>query len=163
MTGRSRRSSIGCLVAVLLAAPGLHAQTAPDSALAAATARALEPGVRAALRTGQPAAFEHRSSWGETVKTRLEESLGIELTDLHRKGTGRILLGAPTFDADTAFIEVWFGRCESDGNAETLKIRMYSFEFQREAEDWSLLRSSRMGTTEGSCDGDWKRSESVQT
>jgi hypothetical protein len=157
------RAAAAAAITVLLATPGLRAQAAPDAALAAATARALEPGVRAALRTGQPAAFEYRSPWGETVKLELEESLGIELTARHRRGTGRILLGVPAFAADTAFVEVWFGRCEPEMDAEILKIRMYSFAFQRQAEEWSLLRAARMGTTEGSCDGDWNKPEPVQT
>ena len=156
------RTATAATFAVLLVAPGLWSQTLQDAALAAATAAALEPGVRAALKAGQPVSFEHQSMWGQTVKRRLEESLGLSLTTEHRRGAARILLGAPNFDADTAFVEVWFGRCEAVDDAETLKVRIYSFAFEREGHDWSLLRSARIGTTEGSCDGDWKEPQPVQ-
>lgn len=148
---------------VLLTAPELSSQTLQDAALAAATAQALEPGVRAAMKGGQPVSFEHKSAWGQTVKARLEESLGLSFTAEHRRGAARILLGAPNFDADTAFVEVWFGRCEAVDDTETLKVRIYAFAFEREGQDFSLLRSARLGTTEGSCDGDWKEPQPVQT
>jgi hypothetical protein len=151
-------------VSVLFAAPPLWAQTSlKDEALAVAATEALEPGVRAALKDGQPVSFEHRSAWGETVKSRLEESLGLKLTPEHRRGASRILLGAPRFDADTALVEVWFGRCETAGDAEILKIRIYSFTFKRDDQEWSLLRAARLGTSEGSCEGDLNEPQPVQT
>ena len=150
--------------AVLLVTPALWSQTAPqDAALALATAEALEPGVRAALKDGQPVSFENNSVWGQTVKSHLEESLGSSLTTEHRRGASRILLGTPRQDADTSFVDVWFGRCEAAGDTEILKIRMYSFAFEREGQEWSLLRAVRLGTSEGSCDGDWKEPQPVQT
>jgi len=158
------RVAMAAITAVLLFTPALWSQsTLQDAALALATAEALEPGVRAALKNGQPVSFEHRSTWGKTVKSRLEESLGLGFTDEHRRGASRILLGAPSLDADTAFVEVWFGRCEAVGDTEILKIRMYSFAFEREGQEWSLLRAARLGTNEGSCDGDWKDPQPVQT
>jgi len=151
-------------ITVLFAAPPLRSQTTlEDGALAVAAAEALEPGVRAALKDGQPVSFEYRSTWGGTVKSQLEESLGLKLTPEHRRGASRILLGNPMMDAGTAVVEVWFGRCEAAGDAEMLKIRMYSFTFKREGQEWGLLRAGRLGTTEGSCDGDLNEPQPVQT
>jgi hypothetical protein len=158
------RALTASTMAVLLAAPVLRSQTTlQDSALAAATADALEPGVRAALKDGQPVSFEYNSPWGQTVKSHLEESLGLSLASEHRRGASRILLGDPRLDADTAFVEVWFGRCEAVADTERLKIRMYSFAFEREALEWTLSRADRLGTKESSCDGDWKEPAPVQT
>lgn len=157
------RVATAATFAAVLAPPGLCAQSLPDAALAEAAARALEPGVRAALKAGQPVSFEHKSAWGQTVKTLLEESLGLSLTAEHERGAARILLSAPEFDEDTALVEVWFGRCEAAEDSETLKIRMYSFAFRRQGQDWALLRSARVGATEGSCDGEWSRPQAVQT
>ena len=140
------RVAAAATTAVLLVTPALWSQaTLQDTALAAATAEALEPGIRAALKDGQPVSFEHRS------------------TDEHRKGASRILLGTPMMNADTAVVEVWFGRCEAAGDAEILKIRIYSFTFEREEQEWSLLGAARLGTNEGSCDGDMKKPQPVQT
>ena len=158
------RAAAAATTAVLLATPALWSQaTLQDTALTAATAEALEPGIRAALKDGQPVSFEHRSTWGETVRNRLEESLEVRFTDEHRKGASRILLGTPMMNADTAVVEVWFGRCEAAGDAEILKIRIYSFTFEREEQEWSLLGAARLGTNEGSCDGDMKKPQPVQT
>jgi hypothetical protein len=129
------RSVKAALAAVVVTTPGLWSQvTEPQAAsLAMAAAQAMEPGLRAALRDG--------------------------------RGTSRILLGDPRFDEDTAIVGVWFGRCEGAQDAETLRIRGYSFSFEREreGESWKLLGASRIGTTEGSCDGDWKELPAVQT
>lgn len=168
MDGLRFRTLLTALGAILLTASGMQAQTpqeAAEAALASAAAEALEPGVRAALKDGHPLSFEHQSPWGRTVKSQLEESLGLNLTAEHRRGASRILLGAPHFDGDTAIVEVWFGRCEADanGDAEVLRIRMYSFAFRRDGDDWSHLRSARLGTTVGSCDGEWNQPEAVQT
>ncbi len=161
------RSVKAALAAVVVTTPGLWSQvTEPQAAsLAMAAAQAMEPGLRAALRDGQPVSFEHRSPWGEMVKRLLEEAIGSSLTSEHRRGTSRILLGDPRFDEDTAIVGVWFGRCEGAQDAETLRIRGYSFSFEREreGESWKLLGASRIGTTEGSCDGDWKELPAVQT
>lgn len=158
------RVAAAATTAVLLVTPALWSQTTlQDGVLALATAEALEPGVRAALKDGQPVSFEYNSVWGQTVKGNLEESLGVSLTTEHRRGASRILLGAPRLDADTAVVDVWFGRCEAAGDTETLKIRMYSFAFEREGQEWSLLRAARLGTSEGSCDGDWEEPQPVQT
>jgi hypothetical protein len=149
----------------LLTTAGLRAQDLPHAeALATATARALEPGVRAALRDGRPVSFEHPSSWGEDVKTQLEASLGLSLSAEHERGASRILLGAPRIEVDTAVVEVWFGRCEgTTDELAVLKVRMYSFTFRNQGQDWSHLRSSRLGTTEGRCDADWQPPGTVQT
>ena len=105
------RATTAAAIGVLLAASPLCSQaTLEDEALARAAAEALEPGVRAALKGDLPVSFEYGSPWGESVKSRLEESLGLELTPEHRRGASRILLGAPMFDSDTALVEVWFGR-----------------------------------------------------
>ena len=159
------RTSLAAVGLVLLAATGTHAQTPEEDALASATAQALEPGVRAALRGGEPVSFEYQSAWGQAVKKQLEESLGMTLTDEHRRGASRILLGAPAVDSDTAIVEVWFGRCEADTGegSEILRVRMYSFAFRRDGNDWVQLRSARLGTTVGSCDGDWRPPGAVQT
>ena len=158
------RVAAAATTAVLLVTPALWSQaTLQDTALAAATAEALEPGIRAALKDGQPVSFEHRSTWGETVKRRLEESLGLGFTDEHRKGASRILLGTPMMNADTAVVEVWFGRCEAADDAEILKIRIYSFTFKREGQEWGLVGAARLGTNEGSCDGDMREQQPVQT
>lgn len=152
---RTRAATIATL-AVLATCPELPSQTSPDAALATATALALEPGVRAALKADQPVSFEYRSAWGQTVKTQLEESLGLSLSAEHRRGAARILLDDPSFAADTASVEVYFGRCEPVADTETLKVRVYAFAFVREGGDYRLLRSARLGTTEGSCEGDWQ-------
>lgn len=158
------RVAAAATTAVLLVTPALWSQTTlQDGVLALATAEALEPGVRAALKDGQPVSFEYNSVWGQTVKGHLEGSLGVSLTTEHRRGASRILLGAPRLDADTAVVDVWFGRCEAAGDTETLKIRMYSFAFEREGQEWSLLRAARLGTNEGSCHGDWAEPQPVQT
>jgi len=150
---------------MLLTASWLQAQDLPHAeALATATARALEPGVRAALRDGRQVSFEHPSSWGEDVKTQLEASLGLRLSAEHERGASRILLGAPRIEADTAVVEVWFGRCEGATDEQAvLKVRMYSFTFRNEGQDWNHLRSSRLGTTQGRCDADWQPPGTVQT
>lgn len=150
-------------VAVLFAVSPLWSQATPDDeALARAAAEALEPGVRAALKSGQPVSFESRSPWGETVRRRLEESLGLKLTPEHQKGASRILLGAPLFDSDIALIEVWFGRCEAADGSEILKIRIYSFTFKRDGQEWGLLRAARLGTSEGRCGGALNEPQPVQ-
>ena len=148
--------SFATLGLILCTASGLHAQISGEAALATATAEAVEPGVRAALEDGQPVSFEHQSDWGQTVKTELEEALGLSLTAEHRRGASRILLGHPRLDEDRATVEVWFGRCERHAHTdvEILKIRMYSFTFEHEANEWSLMRASRLGSSEASCDGD---------
>jgi len=150
-------------VGLVFAAPGVQSQSAPeDHGLAVAAAAALVPGMRAALRGGQPVSFESQSPWGESVRKQLEESLGVSLSGEHRRGASRILLGDPNFNADTAVVEVWFGRCETVRDAETLKIRRYAFAFEREGDDWKLERSARLGTTESSCDGDLNIPPSAQ-
>ena len=150
---------------VLLAVtPGLRSQDVePDSALAAAAASAIEPGVRAALRDGRPVSFEYRIPWGEAVKAVLEASLGMTLDAGHERGVSRLLLGAPEFDTDRALIEVWFGRCEPHGDTEIMKVRAYSYLFRRDGEEWVLQRAFRLGTTEGSCEGGWDVPPPVQT
>lgn len=159
-------TALGAFGAAVLTVSGLHAQTPQETvALASATAVALEPGVRAALKDGDPISFEHQSPWGQTVKRQLEEALGLSFTTEHRRGASRILLGSPHFDDDTATVEVWFGRCEVEATTESeiLKIRIYSFTFQRDGHAWSHLRSSRLGTAEGNCDGDLQQPAPVQT
>lgn len=140
----------------LCAASELHAQVPDEAALATAAAQAVEPGVRAALEDEQPVSFEHRSDWGQVVRTELEEALGLSLTAEHRRGASRILLGHPRLDEDRATVDVWFGRCETHAHTdvEILKIRMYSFTFEHEGNEWSLTRASRLGSSEASCDGD---------
>lgn len=159
MTRVATAAAIGVLFA---ASPVWSQATLEDEALARTAAEALEPGVRAALRDGQPVSFEYQSTWGETVKSRLEESLGLELTPEHRKGASRILLGDPSFDSDTALVEVWFGRCEAADDAEVLKIRIYSFTFRRDGQEWGLLRAARLGTSEGRCGGALNEPQPVQ-
>ena len=153
-----RASRVTALLAILgslpVAPPGLHAQAPHDAGLAAATARALEPGVRAALKDGRPVSFEHRSDWSEAVKVELEEALGLSLTAEHRRGASQIVLGAPRLDEDRAVVDVWFGRCEAHAGSEILRIRMYSFTFRRDGNEWDVLRAARRGTSEGSCDGE---------
>lgn len=150
-------------VGVFLTAPGLRSQTVPQNQdLAVTAAGALEPGMKAALRTGQPVSFEVQSSWGDSVRSRLEESLGVTLSGEHRRGASRVLLGDPEVDADRAVVEVWFGRCETVRDVEKLKVRMYSFTFQRESDEWSLVRSARLGARESSCDGDLNIPPSAQ-
>lgn len=144
-------TSVGCS---LLPTSSLHAQVSERAALASATAEALEPGVRAALRDGGPISFEYQSDWGQTVKRTLEEALGTSLTAEHRRGASRILLSDPRGGDDSASVDVWFGRCEARADAEILKIRMYSFTFRRDGNEWILVRASRLGTTEGSCDAE---------
>lgn len=157
------RATTAAAIGVLLAASPLCSQaTLEDEALARAAAEALEPGVRAALKGDLPVSFEYGSPWGESVKSRLEESLGLELTPEHRRGASRILLGAPMFDSDTALVEVWFGRCEAADDAEILKIRIYSFTFKRDGQEWGLLRAARLGTSEGRCGGALNEPQPVQ-
>lgn len=163
MRSPAARTLISAAVILVLAAPGAQSQSVPeDQGLAGAAAAALVPGMRAALRGGQPVSFESQSPWGESVRKQLEESLGVSLSGEHRRGASRILLGDPDVNADTAVVEVWFGRCEAVRDAETLKIRRYAFAFEREAEDWQLVRSARLGTTESSCDGDLNIPPSAQ-
>jgi hypothetical protein len=151
-------------IAVLIAACSLSAQTTPDDeSLARTAAEALEPGVLAALQNGQPVSFEYQSTWGQAVKRRLEESLGVELTPAHRRGASRILLGDPRFDSDTVLVDVWFGRCEAAGDAEILNVRIYSFTFKHADQEWVLLRAARLGTSKGLCDGDLNQPQDVQT
>ena len=160
---QTARVLVTAAVSLVLAAPGVRSQSAPeDHGLARAAAGALEPGMRAALRGGQPVSFESQSPWGESVRSQLEESLGVSLSGEHRRGASRILLRDPNFNANTAVVEVWFGRCEPVRDSETLKVRMYSFAFEREGEEWSLVRSARLGATEGSCDGDLNIPPSAQ-
>lgn len=151
-------------LALFTAAPGLRSQEVePDSALAAAAAVAIEPGIRAALRDGRPVSFEYRIPWGEMVKEALEASLGQTLDAEHEQGTSRLLLGAPEFDTDRALIEVWFGRCEPHGDTEIMKVRAYSYMFRRDGTGWALQRAYRLGTTEGSCTGGWDMPPPIQT
>ena len=157
------RAVTAAAIGVLFAASPLCSQaTVEDEALARAAAEALEPGVRAALKGDLPVSFEYRSTWGESVKSRLEESLGLDLTPEHRRGASRILLGTPMFDSGLALVEVWFGRCEAADDAEILKIRIYSFTFKRDGQEWGLLRAARLGTSEGRCDGDLNEPQPVQ-
>lgn len=158
----ARVAAAAAIGVLSVASPVWSQANLEDEALARAAAAAVEPGVRAALKGGRPVSFEYRSPWGETVKSRLEESLGLKLTPEHRTGSSRILLGAPMFDLDTALLEVWFGRCEAADEEEVLKIRMYSFTFKREGQEWGLLRAARLGTSEGSCDGDLNEPQPVQ-
>lgn len=164
MTIRGTRAALSAFGLLLLATSGLPGQIPEPDALATATADALEPGVRAALGDGRPISFEHRSPWGAAVKSELEEALGSSLTAEHRSGASRILLGAPRLEGDTAVIEVWFGRCEANPHtdAEVLRIRMYSFTFRHGERGWNLLRPSRLGTTDGSCDGEFSDPGAVQ-
>jgi hypothetical protein len=157
------RTAVTTGLILLAAAPVLRAQDVePDSALAAAVAVAVEPGIRAALRDGRRVSFEHRTPWGEAVKESLEASLGLSLDAGHERGASRLLLGAPEFDTDRALVEVWFGRCEPHGDTEILKVRAYSYLFRRSGEEWVLRRAFRLGTTEGSCEGGWDMPPPVQ-
>ncbi len=159
---------LAALVGVGVAAPAALAQeAAPDTAgitaLAAVTAVALEPGVRAALRGGEPVSFETQSDWGLSVRSQLEAALDRTFTEEHRRGSSRILLGDPSFEDGTAVVEVWFGRCEAHADTEILRVRMYAFTFRRMGDEWQPARSARLGTRQGACDGDWKGPEPVQT
>ena len=168
MNVRKTTGLLAALVAILAAAPFAPAQEVePDSAavmaLAAVAAEALEPGVRAALRSEEPVSFETRSDWGLSVRDLLEASLDQAFTEEHRRGSSRILLGDPSYDDDTAVVEVWFGRCEAHADAEILRVRMYAFTFRWTGEEWQRGRSARLGTREGACDGAWQGPETVQT
>lgn len=153
------------LAAVLVAAPLAPAQeeARDTAALAGVAAEALEPGIRAALRGGQPMSFETQSDWGLSVRGLLEASLDLAFTDEHRRGSSRVLLGDPSYEEDMATVEVWFGRCEAHADTEILTIRMYAFNFRWTGEGWRPARSARLGTRQGACDGDWKGPETVQT
>lgn len=168
MNGWKIAGLCAALVAILAAAPLAPAQeaepnTAAATALADVTAQALEPGVRAALRGGQPVSFETQSDWGLSVRSLLEASLDQTFTDGHRRGSSRILLGDPSYEEDTAVVEVWFGRCEAHADTEILKVRMYAFTFRWRGEAWQPARSARLGTRQGACDGDWQGPGPVQT
>ncbi len=169
MNVRKTTGLFAALVGVVVAAPVAPAQEeAPDSAgvtaLAAVTAEALEPGVRAALRGGEPVSLETLSDWGKSVRRLLEASLEQPFTEEHRRGSSRILLGDPSYEEeDTAVVEVWFGRCEAHADTEILRVRMYAFTFRRTGEEWQPARSARLGTRQGACDGDWQGPEPVQT
>ena len=159
---------IAAAVAITLVAPGARAQETEQDVwrnadLAGVAAQALEPGIRAALRGGDPVSFETLSEWGLSVRSLLEESLETSFTDEHRRGSSRILLGDPAYDGDSATIEVWFGRCEAHADTEVLRIRMYAFTFRWMGEEWQPTQSARLGTRQGTCDGDLQGPAPVQT